>query len=165
MDKNSKKVITSSDRHNWRTPITLFEKIHSHMNFELDPCAETDNLGLPYFDKETDGLKMPWGDKNVFVNPPYGAEQKKWIEKAIGEKKALSVFLIPARVDTKLWQDVIFKHADAICFLKGRVRFVHPETGKASNPSVFPSALILFNANIFDRAKFAKACKNLGICL
>lgn len=162
MDKNSKRVITSSARHNWQTPNNLFETLHEQMVFDLDPCAETDNLGITYFDKEKDGLKQPWGENCCFVNPPYGAEQKNWILKAIEEKNAVSVFLIPARVDTKLWQDIILKRATSICFVKGRISFIDPVTGKKSNPSPFPSALVLFNGGIFDQMRFRKACKKLG---
>ena len=165
MDKNSQKVLTSSQRHNWMTPPELFEKIHKHMEFELDPCAETDNLGLCFYDKQIDGLSHSWKDMTCFVNPPYGSEQKKWIEKALEEKRSTCVFLIPARVDTKLWQNVIFKKASKICFLKGRVSFINPTTRKKTNPSPFPSALVLFNANYFEKKKFVRACETLGVII
>ncbi len=132
------------------------------MNFELDPCAETDNLGIRYYTIKDNGLEQSWNESVCYVNPPYGSEQKKWIEKALKEKKSVSVFLIPARVDTKLWQDVIFKKASKICFLKGRVSFIDPKTKKKTNPSPFPSALVLFNAGYFEKRSFEKACKNMG---
>jgi site-specific DNA-methyltransferase (adenine-specific) len=156
------KALLASQRHNWMTPLELFETLHDQLGFDLDPCADTDNLGIKYFTKEQDGLKQDWKENCCFVNPPYGSEQKLWIEKALSEKKAVSVFLIPARVDTVLWQDTILKKASAICFIKGRLRFIDPITRKKSNPSPFPSALILFNAGIFDLIKFRKACKKLG---
>jgi phage N-6-adenine-methyltransferase len=156
------KALLSSEKHNWMTPIELFEKINAHMNFELDPCAETDNLGIAFYNKKTNGLLQSWKEMICFVNPPYGKDQKKWIEKALSEPKSVSVFLIPARVDTKLWQEIIFKKAAKICFLKGRVSFIDPKTKKKANPSPFPTALILFNAGYFDKRNFVKACKDLG---
>lgn len=165
MKKQTTKIMTSSERHNWRTPPELFETINEHMNFELDPCAETDNLGLYFYDKNADGLKKSWKEMVCFVNPPYGSEQKKWVEKALKETRSVSVFLIPARVDTKLWQEVIFKHASHICFLKKRVSFIDPVTNKKTNPSPFPSALILFNANYFERKNFRRACESLGVII
>jgi len=157
------KSLLSSERHNWMTPLDLFDKLHKHMQFELDPCAESDNLGLAYYNKKEDGLNRSWRERICFVNPPYGSEQKKWIEKALNEKRSVSVFLIPARVDTKLWQEIIFKKASKICFIKGRVRFIDPKTKKKTNPSPFPSALILFNAKYFDKKKFHRACESLGV--
>ncbi len=165
MNKKNLKVLTSSERHNWMTPPELFEQLHTHMNFELDPCAEKDNLGLCFYDKKMNGLTRSWKDMICFVNPPYGREQKKWIEKALQEKRSVSVFLIPARVDTKLWQDVIFKKASKICFLKGRVKFIDPTTNKKTNSSPFPSALVLFNASFFVKKSFVKACSKMGVII
>jgi phage N-6-adenine-methyltransferase len=159
------RITNSSETHNWMTPFELFDKLNSEMDFELDPCAETDNLGIEYIDKEKDGLMSSWKGKTCFVNPPYGRQQTKWIEKALREKDSLCVFLIPARVDTRLWQDIIFKHANRICFIKGRIKFVNPKTRKKDNPSTFPSALVLFNAGYFEKKKFVRACKDLGVIL
>lgn len=47
--------------------------------------------------------------------------------------------LIPARPDTKAWQNVIFKSASTICFIKGRLKF-----GNSKDSAPFPSALIVF---------------------
>lgn len=165
MKKHTTKIVTSSNRHNWMTPPELFEKLHEEMSFELDPCAETDNLGIHYFTEKENGLERSWCERVCFVNPPYGAEQKKWIEKALKETRSVSVFLIPARVDTKLWQELIFKKASHICFLKGRVSFIDPLTKKKTNPSPFPSALVLFNANYFERKNFKRACASLGVII
>jgi phage N-6-adenine-methyltransferase len=156
------KALLSSSRHNWMTPCDLFDQINSHMNFELDPCAESDNLGLHFYTKKDNGLQQSWKEMVCFVNPPYGKEQRKWVEKALLEKKSTSVFLIPARVDTKLWQEIIFKKASRICFLKGRVSFIDPKTKKKTSPSPFPSALVLFNAGYFEKRNFEKACKKMG---
>lgn len=163
--KHTTKVITSSQKHNWMTPPELFEKLHEYIHFELDPCAEKDNLGLSWYSKSENGLERPWCDRVCFVNPPYGSEQKKWIDKALAETRSVSVFLIPARVDTKLWQEVIFKKASHICFIKGRIKFIDPATGKKTNPSPFPSALVLFNANFFERKNFRRACESLGVII
>lgn len=147
------------------TPPELFEHLNKYMNFELDPCAEKDNLGLHFYDKKMNGLSRPWKDMACFVNPPYGSEQKKWVEKALEEKRSMCVFLIPARVDTKLWQEIIFKKASKICFLKGRIKFVDPDTNKKTNPSPFPSALVLFNASYFERKNFVRACEKMGVII
>lgn len=34
------------------------------------------------------------------------------------------VQLLPAAVDTKHWHEVIFRHANSVCFIKGRLKFV-----------------------------------------
>ena len=47
--------------------------------------------------------------------------------------------LIPARPDTKVWDEQIFKDATVICFIKGRLKF-----GNSKDAAPFPSALIVF---------------------
>lgn len=47
--------------------------------------------------------------------------------------------MIPARPDTKVWHNMIFKNAKAICFIKGRLKF-----GGCNNAAPFPSALVIF---------------------
>ena len=81
------------------------------------------------------------------MNPPYGREQIKWIEKASSEN-AITVCLIPARPDTKVWHETIFKKAKAVCFIKGRLKF-----GGSKDSAPFPSALIVFGKELNDSQK------------
>ncbi len=68
----------------------------------------------------------------------------KWVSKAVSEREDRqneTIMLIPASVETKAWQDIIFKqNFVSVCFLKGRVRFV----GSINGCSV-PLALVLFS--------------------
>lgn len=81
------------------------------------------------------------GGQRVFVNPPYGTEISKWVEKSYREgikDNTLVVMLIPARTDTKYFHDFIL-HRSEIRFIKGRLKF---REGKNSAP--FPSMLVIF---------------------
>ena len=128
----------SSKETKWETPLKLFEKIDNEYNFTLDVCALPENAKCKeFFTPEIDGLSQKWRGV-VWLNPPYGREQTKWVKKA-SESECISVCLIPSRTDTKLWQEIIFKKAKAICFLKGRLKF-----GCSNNAAPFPSALIVF---------------------
>src|SRR5262249_20642513 len=60
--------------------------------FDLDPCP----ISLQPTD---DGLKMDWDGKHVFYNPPY-SDIEPWVDKAL-ISKAFTVFLIPARFDSR----------------------------------------------------------------
>ena len=81
------------------------------------------------------------GGGRVFCNPPYGRELPKWVDKAYRESLdgATVVMLIPARPDTSYWHNIIFPHAAAICYLKGRLRF-----GRSDQGAPFPSAIVVF---------------------
>ena len=141
MSKINQGLFTSNDQ-TWETPQDLFDKLDSVFNFELDVCAVPSTSKCnKYFTPEIDGLKQNWKG-NCWMNPPYGREQIKWVNKAWEETKKHGsnvMCLIPARPDTKVWHETIFANASAICFIKGRLKF-----GNSQGSAPFPSALIYF---------------------
>ncbi len=51
-----------SEKDDWETPQSLFDKLHEHFHFTLDAAASDSNHKLPrYYTKETDGLTQDWG--------------------------------------------------------------------------------------------------------
>ncbi len=73
------------------------------------------------------------------MNPPYGREIGKWMEKAFHEScnGATIVCLVPSRTDTKWWHDYAMR--GEITFIRGRLRF-----SGHKNSAPFPSAIIVF---------------------
>lgn len=136
------KVHYSSKSNEWATPQNLFDELNDEFNFTLDPCATDENAKCSnYFTIEDDGLSKDWSNDVVFMNPPYGREIKKWINKAYEESLngATVVCLIPARTDTTYWHDFIFGKTNDIRFLRGRLKF-----GKSKNSAPFPSAIVVY---------------------
>ena len=108
--------------------------------FEMDVCADKSNAKcVVYFDKNTDGLKQIWSGK-CWMNPPYGREIKKWMEKAYQSSGngTVVVCLVPARTDTKWWHDFAIK--GNVKFIRGRLKF-----GGAKHNAPFPSAIVVFS--------------------
>jgi site-specific DNA-methyltransferase (adenine-specific) len=130
----------SSETDLWSTPQETFDNLNKVFNFKLDPCATVENAKCEnFFTKEDDGLSKDWAAYgNVFMNPPYGREIGKWVHKAY-TSGACVVCLLPARTDTKWWNDNC-NNADVIKFIKGRLRF-----GDSKNSAPFPSAIVIFN--------------------
>ena len=157
MSKLNKGLFSSKDQ-TWETPIEFFNKLDDIFKFELDVAASDDNHKCDrYYTEETDGLAQDW--KGVcWMNPPYGRHQIKWIEKASEEadKGATVVCLIPARPDTKVWQNIIFPNASAICFIRGRLKF-----GNSKDSAPFPSALIVFGECEYTQMKQLKQLGSL----
>ncbi|MGJ5813598.1 DNA N-6-adenine-methyltransferase [Paludibaculum fermentans] len=139
-------VHSSSATPEWETPRALFEELSAiYGPFTLDPCATQDNAKCArFFTRETDGLTQPW-DGKVFMNPPYGRAIGKWVSKAYEESRrgALVVCLLPARTDTRWWQDYVRR--GYVHFLKGRLRF-----GAARHAAPFPSAIVAFGRFFSD---------------
>ena len=94
----------SSATVNWSTPQKFFDQYNQKYHFTLDVCALPENAKCPvYFTPDDDGLKQTW-EGVAWMNPPYGREIPKWIEKAFQEAnctKTTVVSLLPARVDTR----------------------------------------------------------------
>lgn len=142
----------SSKKQTWETPQDFFNKLNNIFCFTLDSCAENETAKVSrYFTIEDDALCKDW-EGVVWCNPPYGREQVKFIEKAYHESvkhNSTVVMLIPARTETKVWQNLIFKSANQVCFVKGRLKF-----GGSKDNAPFPSALVIFGKGNYDLSDF-----------
>ena len=135
------KVHYSSKTNEWETPQELFNRYNEIYHFTLDVCATEENTKCKkFFTKKENGLLQNWSKDICWMNPPYGREISKWIEKAYTEslKGAIVVCLIPSRTDTIYWHNWIFPHAK-IEFLKGRLKF-----SNSKHPAPFPSAVVIY---------------------
>lgn len=72
------------------------------------------------------------------MNPPYGREIAKWIDKALEEqgKGKLVVMLVVSRTDTRWWHKLM-RNAKEIRFISGRLKF------DGQNSAPFPSAVVI----------------------
>ena len=132
MSESRFRGLFSSVRLNWKTPKELYARLDEEFAFDLDPCPEN-----PTFD----GLAVPWNG-TVFVNPPYGRELPKWtakgMEELISGRAKRIVWLVPARTDTRWFQDDLLPRAKEIRFVRGRLRFDDGPTG-----APFPSLIVV----------------------
>lgn len=133
---------SATGKNQWLTPPELVAKFGA---FDLDPCAPINRpwaTANNHFTIEDDGLKQPWFNR-VWCNPPYDTKLIiKFIERCIEHKNAIALTF--ARTDTKLFQELIFKHAHSILFIKGRLSF-HHVTGERGGTAGAPSCLISFD--------------------
>lgn len=143
--------LMSSEKNYWETPQDFFEDLNKDYDFSFDLAASKDNSKCEnFFCEEDDSLTKPWHELkgNLFLNPPYGRELKKWVKKAYEESLKKTdgciVLLIPARTDTSYWHDFIFGKAQ-IKFLRGRLKF--ELNGEAKDSAPFPSAIVIYGKN------------------
>jgi phage N-6-adenine-methyltransferase len=134
----------SSQTDLWSTPQNFFDVLDKEFHFTLDVCATQENTKCwDYFTEKEDGLQQNWSNDICWMNPPYGREIGKWIQKAYKSslEGATVVCLIPARTDTAWWHDYVTK--GEIRFIRGRLKF-----GSATNSAPFPSALVIFRKEV-----------------
>jgi len=155
-------ALTSSVKHDWRTPVWVLDLVRKVGPVALDPCPSRDREHwFATSNAVGDGLVFPWHIAKdapglVYCNPPYGRELPKWVNKINEEAEyGLEIILLcPARPGSKWWKRV-WKSADAFCFIDGRITFE-----QASAPPLFPSALFYWGSR---EHKFCRAFQNNGI--
>lgn len=138
MDTSFERTNASDD---WITPPELVKSLGS---FDLDPCACTPQpfcFAPLQYTLADDGLQKDWGGKRVWCNPPYGRSAAGFIAKLASHGNG--ILLIFARVETRVWFDYIWPKADAVLFLRGRLKFYRPN-GTQGDSAGAASALIAY---------------------
>lgn len=129
----------------WRTPDEIFKPLHNEFNFTLDPCCEIGSAKCSnFYTPDDDGLKHDWPFHRVFCNPPYSRGNiEKWVEKCYYQSEfygALVVALLPVSTSSKWFHKYIWKVADEIRFIKGRVKFIG-----ANSTAPFSSMIVIWH--------------------
>lgn len=137
------KGLFSSNSSIWATPQDFFDNLNGEFHFTLDVCALPSNAKCKeYYTPEDDGLSKTWQGR-CYMNPPYGREIIKWVEKAYTSVKNgeadICVCLLPARTDTRWFQNFCLKSND-IRFVKGRLHF-----SGCKDAAPFPSCVVVFS--------------------
>ncbi|OQA30562.1 MAG: DNA N-6-adenine-methyltransferase (Dam) [Betaproteobacteria bacterium ADurb.Bin341] len=125
----------------WLTPPAIIEKLGT---FDLDPCSPIKrpwSTASNHFTVEDDGLSRKWFGR-VWMNPPYGAEAARWMERMADHGQGIA--LIFARTETSMFFDWVWPKASALLFIKGRLHFHYVDGRRADANSGAPSVLISY---------------------
>lgn len=121
----------------WLTPPEIVECLGP---FALDPCSPVERpwpTARTHYTVLDDGLSQPW-DGRVWLNPPYGPETGTWLRRLAEHGDGIA--LVFARTETEAFHQWGWDVADAMLFLRGRLRFYtaagEPADGNAGGPSV-----------------------------
>lgn len=132
----------------WATPWSFIDWLEDEFSieFDLDAAATSENSKAHhYIDEEMDSFKTDWFG-TVWLNPPFGkggGNIKRFVQRAIEQRNNCNgiYILIPARVDTTMFHELLIPNADVIHLIKGRLNFIHPTSTEGAN-APFPSMLI-----------------------
>jgi len=128
-------------KNEWLTPPQIIKVLGE---FDLDPA---DGINMPWktahksFTIKDNGLMQKWFGR-VWLNPPYGNECGDWAR--LLSTHGNGIMLTFARPDTKWFHEFVFNKAEAILFIKGRLKFHHIDGTPASNCAGAPSCLIAY---------------------
>jgi len=158
MQLHTQKAMFSSGSSNWGTPFPFVRQLEKSFNrvFDLDPCVgkQVYAKAPKFYTPADNGLLQQWFG-NVFGNWPWAGDDsdgiEAWLDKTVsevtkGEGNIWVASLTPARTDTKWFHHYVFRRADAVYFIKGRIQFIDMDTGaprKGGAP--FPVALGIYN--------------------
>lgn len=134
----------------WITPPEILKALGT---FDLDPCVCTPQpwpTARQMFNREQNGLSQEWHGR-VWLNPPYGPEAWEWLAKLAEHGRGTA--LIFARTETEGFVREVWRKADAMLFLEGRLHFHHPNGARAKGNSGGPSVLVAYGAD--DAEKLA----------
>lgn len=133
---------TNTQNHDeWLTPPDIISALGT---FDLDPCAPVVRpweMAAKHYTVEDDGLSQPWFGR-VWLNPPYGRETFKWMERLADHKNGIA--LIFARTETQGFHAQIWNRAHSVFFFRGRLSF-HFVDGRKGNTANAPSCLVSYN--------------------
>lgn len=139
----------------WYTPAYIFEALNE--TFDLDvangaiggahvPCRASIGAG---------SLEAPWHGF-IWMNPPFGGRNGlvPWLDRFFAHGNGIA--LTPDRTSADWWQDAAQK-ADAILFVRGKIKFERPDGSVGKSPS---NGTTLFAAG--DRAITSLMLSGLG---
>jgi phage N-6-adenine-methyltransferase len=126
----------------WHTPKEFLSAARDVLGeFDLDPAstalAQLTVRATRYFTRETDGLQQPWHGR-VWLNPPYAQPFiASFVLKLVTEVRAgrvTAAILLTHNYTDTTWFHEAASACAAICFTRGRVRFVSP-SGELAAPT------------------------------
>lgn len=159
-------VAQATGNSEWYTPSCYIEAAREVMgNIDIDPASnEVANRIIKageYYTAEDNGLTKEWAG-NVWMNPPYTQPLVTefcdlLVEKyQSGEVKQACV-LVNNATETQFYQNML-KVCSAVCFIKGRVKFID-EQGEESGAPLQGQTILYFGT---ERGRFKEHFQKVG---
>lgn len=132
---------TFSGNDEWYTPTEYIECARRVMGtIDLDPASNEKAASVvkasAWFTTEDDGLAQEWSG-TVWLNPPYSQPAiAQFADKMVAEwdsGRVTGAVVLTNNYTDSGWFHALAHAATAICFTRGRIRFISAETGKRAD--------------------------------
>lgn len=146
-------VSANSGENEWYTPPEYIEAAREVMgSIDLDPAscdtAQSNVKAKRFYTADDDGLSKKWTG-NVWLNPPYSKDLiGQFASKVVAESGRMrqAIVLVNNATDAAWFHDLA-SVASAVCFLRGRVRFLD-RAGKPANTPVQGQAVLYVGQDV-----------------
>ena len=162
-------VTQNTGENEWYTPLFYIDAAREVMGrIDIDPAscetAQEYIKAKEYFTAETDGLSHEWCG-NVWLNPPYSKDLvSQFIDELACEVNAgrtkQAIVLLNNATETA-WGQAILSTASAVCFPKGRIKFLD----KTGSPAGKPLQGQMFCYVGKNCKKFIEVFGAFGVCM
>jgi len=134
-------VVNNSGETEWYTPPEYIEQVRKVLGtIDLDPAtsevAQKIVKAKIHYTEEDDGLSQPWQGK-VFLNPPYGtsaiAQFAAKLATHVEAGDVTEAVVVVNNATETGWFYRLASVASAVCFPRGRIKFLSPE-GEFATP-------------------------------
>jgi phage N-6-adenine-methyltransferase len=147
-------VSANSGNNEWYTPADIIDRARAVLGeFDLDPASSliaNETVGAAQiFTAADDGLSQEWPIGRIWMNPPYAQPLiAQFCERFASEtvRGSTGIALVNNATETS-WFNAIAECASAICFLRGRVRYLNPE-GEPSGAPLQGQAIIYLGDDV-----------------
>lgn len=153
----------------WYSPVEYLESARQVMgSIDVDPASSDKANELvkagKYYTVENDGRDKDWCG-NVWMNPPYSQPLIKTFSAALVNKYnqgeiSQACVLVNNATETEHYQNML-NICKAVCFIKGRVKFIDTE-GNASGAPLQGQTILYFGSNV---EKFTRHFEQYGVIL
>jgi len=146
----AKSIYSGARCDSWRTPDSLWNKLHGRYHFTCDLAASDENAKVKrnsaknpgYFTESRSSLDVDWQKFiTCWLNPPFSNAEPFF--KKCDNARVVAIYKA-TNLETALWQDVILPMAAWVCFLRGRLNYANADN-VVMRGVPFGSALIGFN--------------------
>lgn len=153
----------------WYTPKKYIDAARKLMGtIDIDPASsDVANKiieAATHYTAKDDGLTQEWTG-NVWMNPPYSQPFVTQfcdllVEKYVGGEVDQACVLVNNATETEFYQNMM-NHCNAICFIKGRVKFIDEE-GNAGGAPLQGQTILYFGENV---GEFGSIFSEFGVVL
>jgi len=132
----------------WLTPKHILDALGP---FDLDPCCPPRmpwRTAAVMIHAPADGLAAEWHGR-VWLNPPYGPDTGTWLARLADHGHGTA--LVFARTETAMFVRQVWRRADAVLFIEGRLHFHGADGARARANAGGPSVLVAYGAADSER--------------